>query len=189
LVFNTICHSCGGCALICPAKAITEKARVIGVVEEGQAGDVKVLTGYLHTGEASGAPIIKSLMDKLPEDNDIIIDCPPGSACIVMESIQKADYCVLVAEPTLFGVHNLSMVTELVRLFKKPFGVVLNKCLPAANPAERFCVEQHINILAAIPYDEQLAQLNSTGHIVAREHEQYRELFEKLLADIKREAS
>lgn len=46
-----------------------------------------------------------------------------------MESIKDADYCVLVAEPTLFGVHNLNMVYELVNLFNKPFGVVLNKCL------------------------------------------------------------
>jgi MinD superfamily P-loop ATPase len=57
------------------------------------------------------------------------IDCPPGSACIVMESIKDADYCVLVAEPTVFGVHNLKMVCDLVEVFHKPHGVVLNKCL------------------------------------------------------------
>ena len=30
-----------------------------------------------------------------------------------MESIKDADSCILVAEPTLFGVHNLCMVYEL----------------------------------------------------------------------------
>lgn len=29
--------------------------------------------------------------------------------------------CILVAEPTLFGVHNLNMVYELVKLFNKPY--------------------------------------------------------------------
>jgi len=59
----------------------------------------------------------------------------------------------LVAEPTLFGVHNLDMVYQLVKLFQKPFGVILNKCLEDENPAETFCIENHIRILGRIPFD------------------------------------
>jgi len=66
-----------------------------------------------------------------------------------MESIKDADYCILVAEPTLFGVHNFSMVYELVKLFKKPCGVILNKCIGSENPSEEFCKENNIKILAA----------------------------------------
>ena len=175
-------------ALFCPENAITEKERVIGSIEKGKSGNVTVLTGCLNTGEASGVPIIKGLLNKLPEDSAIIIDCPPGSACVVMESIRDADYCVLVAEPTLFGIHNLSMVYELVRLFHKPYGVVLNKCLPGENPAEQFCLAHDIPILQRIPYDEELGRLNSEGHIAASVSEKYRELFEKLLNTVKKEA-
>ena len=131
IVFDDVCHSCGGCILVCPEKALNEKEKVIGKVQKENSDQVKVYTGILNTGEASGIPIIKKLLaeDSLEAHEKVFIDCPPGSACIVMESIKDADYCVLVAEPTLFGVHNLNMVYELVKLFNKPFGVVLNKCL------------------------------------------------------------
>ena len=121
--------------MVCPERALTEKAKVIGKVQKGVSGEVAVWTGILNTGEATGIPIIKKLLEKNLEVNrQTFIDCPPGSACIVMESIKDADYCVLVAEPTLFGVHNLNMVYELVKLFNKPFGVILNKCLEEENP-------------------------------------------------------
>ncbi|MGB7605681.1 MAG: ATP-binding protein [Lutisporaceae bacterium] len=187
MIFYEICHSCGGCILFCPEKAFTEKERAIGTIEEGISDNVTVLTGCLNTGEVSGVPIIKRLMEKLPTQDTVIIDCPPGSACVVMESIREADFCVLVAEPTLFGVHNLEMVYELVKLFNKPFGVVLNKFLPGENPAEQFCVEHQVNILTKIPYDEVLGSLNSKGLIAVHETEQYKELFKNLLEAITKE--
>lgn len=188
MIFYEVCHSCGGCILFCPEKAFTEKEREIGTIEEGISGEVTVLTGCLNTGEVSGVPIIKGLMEKMPKQGMVVIDCPPGSACVVMESIREADFCVLVAEPTLFGVHNLAMVYDLVKLFNKPFGVVLNKCLPEENPAEQFCVDHKIKVLSKISFNEELGKLNSQGFIAVRENRQYRELFQKLLKTIEKEA-
>ncbi|MEA4889881.1 MAG: ATP-binding protein [Clostridiaceae bacterium] len=185
-VFEEVCHSCGGCVLLCPEKAISEKEKLIGKVQKGISGDVTVNTGIMNTGEASGIPIIKKLLkenvayDELP----VFIDCPPGCACIVMESIKDADYCILVAEPTVFGVHNLNMVYDLVRLFRKPHGVLLNKCLDEENPAETFCIENNIPILGRIPFDNELGTLNSNAIIAARESERYNVLFTSLLETV-----
>lgn len=189
IVFDEICHSCGGCILICPEKALTEKDKVIGTVQKGTSGNVSVYTGIMNVGEASGVPIIKKLLEPENQEADkmTVIDCPPGSACIVMESIKDADYCILVAEPTLFGVHNLNMVYELVTLFRKPFGVVLNKCLDGENPAETFCIENNIKILGRIPFDNELGTLNSNAEIAVNESEKYRELFSDLLQTVKKE--
>ena len=147
------------------------------------------MSGILNTGEASGVPIIKAMIDdKNINEQVTIVDCPPGSACIVMESIKDADYCLLVAEPTLFGSHNLKMVYDLVRLFKKPFGVVLNKAQDGFNPSKEFCENNKIKILSEIPFDAELGKLNSDGKIVSKENRRYHDLFAKLLTDITKEA-
>lgn len=184
-VFDTICHSCGGCVLFCPEKALSEKDKVIGEIQRGSSENVSVITGILNTGEASGIPIIKQLLPAFADEAEIaLVDCPPGSACIVMESIRDADYCILVAEPTLFGVHNFSMVYELVKLFDKPFGAVLNKCLEGDNPAEKFCTDNDIRILGRIPFDTEIGTLNSNARILVRELPKYRELFSVLLQSV-----
>ena len=191
VLFKDICHSCGGCVLFCPQKAITEEEKTVGVIQNGMSGQVRVHSGFLNAGEASGIPIIKQLLQKSFAEQalPVFIDCPPGSACIVMESIKEADYCVLVAEPTVFGVHNLKMVCDLVEAFHKPHGVVLNKCLEAENPAEEFCIENHVTILGRIPFDSKLGSLSSNAKIAVRENDSYRELFSALLHNINEEAS
>lgn len=201
IVFGDICHSCGGCSLLCPENAITEKDKVIGKIEKGKSQGIDVYTGILNTGEVSGVPIIEKLLEENRKSssngevsNNIegneklsIIDCPPGSACIVMESIKDADFCVLVAEPTAFGAHNLEMVYELVSLFGKPFGVVLNKCLDGENPSEEFCKEKGIKILGRVPFEKELGEINSNAKIAARESERYNKLFKNILETVKGE--
>ena len=188
LIFEEICHSCGGCLLVCPEHAINEKNKNIGKIESGFSEYVEVHSGILNVGEVSGIHIIKELLrENYNREEVTIIDCPPGSSCIVMESIKEADYCILVAEPTLFGCHNLNMVNELVNVFNKPYGVVLNKCVDGINPAEVYCEENKIKILGKLGFDQELGLLNSQGLIVARESKKYSDIFLKLLTNIIKE--
>lgn len=188
IVFEDICHSCGGCMLVCPEGAIGKKDKLIGSIKKGHSQDVNVFSGILKPGEPAGTPIIEHLLKNIEKSQlTSIIDCPPGSACIVMDSIKDADYCVLVAEPTLFGVHNLNMVYELVTLFKKPFGVVLNKTVEGENPSKDFCIEHGIDIIGDIPYDNELGTLNSNSLIVSREKIKYKNIFSDLLDTITKE--
>ncbi len=181
-IFEDICHSCGGCVLVCPNKALSEKDKSIGEIQTGESENVTVISGILNPGVESGVPIIKKILNlDLKEDQLTIIDCPPGSSCTVMESIKDANYCILVAEPTIFGVHNLNMVYELVKLYNKSFGVVLNKCLEEENPAEKYCLEKGIKILGNIPFDNELGFLNSNAMISVRENKKYYDLFNNIL--------
>ena len=190
LIGSLVCHVLFSLWLYClHGMLYGEKEKIIGKIQKGISGNVYVNTGILNTGEISGVPIISKLLEdnKNVSDIPVFIDCPPGSACVVMDSIKDADYCILVAEPTLFGVHNLNMVYELVTIFKKPFGVVLNKCLEGENPAEKFCLEKNIKILGRIPFDNELGTLNSNAKIAVRESKKYRVMFSSLLETVTEE--
>jgi len=184
LVFEEVCHSCGGCELVCPENAISERDKEIGKIQYGKSLSTNVYTGTMLVKEASGVPIINQLLETVRDHEKVVIDCPPGSACTVMESIKDADYCVLVAEPTIFGQHNLAMVHELVELYKIPYGVVLNKCIDSANPSKEYCEQKDINILDEITYSNKLGTLLSEGKIPAREEDEYRKQFLNILNNI-----
>lgn len=189
-VFEEICHSCGGCSLLCPEKALSEKDKVIGRIQTGVSGGVYVSTGLLNTGEVSGIPIIKRLLKEKRVENDLptFIDCPSGSGYIMAESIKVADYCILVPEPTVYGVQNMSMVYELIRMLNKPCGVVLNKCIDGKNPAEEYCLEKDFKIIGKIPYDTDLGRINSNAQIAVRVSSRYQRMFSVLLNTVTRRA-
>ncbi|WP_317853986.1 4Fe-4S binding protein [Chakrabartyella piscis] len=165
MVFSEVCHNCGGCQIVCPEGAVSEVEKPVGIIEIGHHNHVKVVTGILNTGEASGVGVIKSALQKSSEMT--ILDCPPGSACSVMETVMDVDYCVLVAEPTAFGFHNVKMVYELVTLLGKPCGMVINKETEPYTPLEDFCKEKNIPILERILYNPVLAKYIADGEIVA----------------------
>lgn len=191
VLFPDVCHPCGGCELLCPSQAVRQQEKVVGYVETGVISNGKIYTGVLKLGEESGVPIIRELLakSKQAEEKLTIIDCPPGSACVVMESIQDADYCILVAEATIFGAHNLAMVYELTQLFGKPCGVVLNKCFTEVNPSEQFCLEHNIPILERLTYDEEIGRINGRGDILSKAKEEYAQRFRELLAKIEAEVN
>ena len=180
---------CGGCALVCPQKAVSEKKRPVGVVEHGKHQNIDVITGILNTGEVSAVPVMKAAMNAGMHLHDLtLIDCPPGSGCSVMESVMEADCCLLAAEPTAFGFHNFKMVYELVRLLKKPCFVVVNKQDVPYLPLEEFCRQNHTQILLRIPYCKELAGFGASAALASEESPEYRKLFKELLEKIQREA-
>ena len=181
VVFENICHSCGGCSLVCPENAISEYDNPIGEIKSGWSDKTRVYSGITDIGVESGVPVIRQLLEEVrDESGTVILDCPPGSSCSVMESIKDADYCLLVAEPSLFGAHNLRMVHQLVHSLGKPFGAVLNKCGEGEDPSERYCQENNIRIIGRIPFDMELGRLNSNGMIATRENERFEEMFKEI---------
>lgn len=186
MVFPEICHSCGGCEKVCPTKAIKEVESSVGVVEINTFKDIKVVSGLLNIGEASSIPVISRVLDEL--ENTSVIDCPPGSACSTMESIKKADYCILVTEPTVFGLHNLKMIVELVQLFKLPFGFVINKVEDPKNTLiEDYLKTLNKKALIKIPFSKDVASKVASGDLITDKNDDMKILFETLLSKVLKE--
>lgn len=187
MLFPDICHSCGGCEIVCQHGAISETAHEVGTVEEGVSAGTNVVTGILKLGEASAVQTIHATLDAgFKHGGDVFIDCPPGSSCSVMESVAHADYCLIVVEPTAFGFHNFQMVYELVNLLKKPCGIVINKFEASYAPLEEFCQTHKIDVLMTVPYSDALASSTACGEIASLRDTELCSSFKTLLATLRK---
>jgi len=99
----------------------------IGVVEIGDVGSMQFIHGRLNIGEAMAPPLIRHVKTYINYTRTVIIDAPPGTSCPVIESLSKSDFCILVTEPTPFGLNDLILAVEVLRKLQIPFGVVVNR--------------------------------------------------------------
>ena len=188
-IFPDVCHSCGGCKIICKQGAISEITKTIGTVSMGSHNNITCVSGSLNLGEPTAVPVIETVLEKCQDDKINIIDCPPGSGCSVMECVNQADYCLIVAEPTSFGVHNFKMIFELVEILKKPYGIVINKYYDENNQMEHFYKENDLNVIHRIPYSNDLANNISNGNIPAEENKdtenEFNNILQKIISEVK----
>ena len=98
----------------------------------------------------------------------------------VVQGIVEADLCILVAEPTVFGVNDMRICIDLLNTYNKPFGIVINKSLDTRNYIKTFCREHNIKVLAEIPLSPELARINASGQLAAKDAE-YSRIFKKIL--------
>ena len=186
LVFPELCSSCGGCTLVCPRKAITEEKRRIGTLKFGAVGDLTLVYGELDVGEPMAVPLIKAVKKQIENNKNVIIDAPVGTSCPVIETVRKSDFCVLVTEPTPFGLHDLKITVQVLRKMKVPFAVVVNRAGIGDKKVYTYCKEENIPILLEIPYQRKIAELYSKGVPFSLEMPEWKEKFQTLFSEIRR---
>jgi len=185
LTFSELCHGCGACSYLCPEKAITEENRQTGVVEWGDADGIDFVQGKLTVGEAMAPPVIRQVKKHIDSEGIAIIDSPPGTSCPVVETIEGSDFCLLVTEPTPFGLNDLVLAVETVRQLGIACGVVLNRAGVGDDRVEEYCRQENIPILLTIPLDTEIARLYSRGITLVEGMPEWQEKFVGLFAKIK----
>ncbi len=163
MVLSELCHGCGSCAYLCPEKAITELERPIGFVESGTAYGLAFAHGCLNPGEAMSPPLISAVRKFVKPESITIIDAPPGTSCPVVTAVNGCDFCLLVAEPTPFGLNDLDLAFQMVTKLGIPAGVIINRCDIGDDGVEEYCSRNKLPVLQKMPWDYDVARLYARG--------------------------
>jgi len=189
LVFAELCHGCGACSYFCPQKAIKEIDKEIGFIEIGKSSttfdtELEFIHGKLNIGQAMSPPLIRAVKKYINPTRINIIDAPPGTSCPVIESIKGSDYCILVTEPTPFGLNDLILAVKVLRKLEIPFGVIVNRSDLGDKKTDMYCEKEKIPILMRIPFKKEIAMAYSQGVPIVEVLPQYREDFQKVFKEI-----
>jgi MinD superfamily P-loop ATPase len=185
LLLSELCHGCGACAHLCPEDAITEEGREVGTIGAGTAGSVRFAQGRLAIGEAMPAPVIRAVKALADTNNTVIVDASPGTGCPVVEAVRGSDFCLLVTEPTPFGLHDLTLAVEVTRELGIPCGVIINRDALGDDAVERYCAEQDLPVLLRIPFDRRIAELYCRGVTLAEGMPEWKRAFRGLFDKVR----
>lgn len=188
-VLPDLCHSCGACSYFCPEEgAITEHPKKLGEViqyYDNQNGSY-TYEGRLSVGQALAVPVIKQTKNKITENMINLVDAPPGTSCPAMEVMHDADYTILVAEPTPFGISDLKIMLETIRKMNLKAGVVINKADRGDGQLRKLLKEENIDILGSIPFRRDIASRYAEGDVLVDVFEDVKKSFRELWNNIER---
>lgn len=187
MFFPEMCHGCGGCKIVCPEGAISLKKRPLGhVAFSAPREKIILVTGVMNEREVMSPHIIRETLAYAAGHPLIICDAPPGTACPLVETLEGADACIFVTEPTPFGLHDLKLAAGVAEVLGVPSGVVINRSMGDDEIIREFCHSRNLPVLMVIPFDREIAVAANSGDLVIEKIQgmktRFIELFEKVRA-------
>ncbi|MCE5329533.1 ATP-binding protein [bacterium] len=190
IFFSELCHGCGGCILVGPEGSVRERDIKIGEIRKGFCPPgINFLMGDLQPGSMRTTAIQNELEKNIDHDNHVIIDCPPGNSCSMVMAVRSSDFCILVTEPTPFGLNDLIISIDVLKNLKIPFGVIVNRFGIGNDEVFKYCRSNNIKILLKIPNDIEIAKYYSQGLSLIDFDSLWKNKFVCIIDEIEKEVS
>lgn len=185
------CEGCGVCVDLCPEQAIEFEAQVNGewFISDTRFGPmVHARLGIAAENSGKLVSLVRQEAGKLAIKQDremVITDGPPGVGCPVIASIGGATAVIIIAEPTVSGIHDMKRVVDLATHFNVPGMVCVNKYdlnIPNTQAIKAMAKKNDMTWLGQIPFHEGFTQSMIQGKTIV-EMGQHSEI-SQLIGDI-----
>lgn len=166
------CEGCAFCAFACPQGAIEMRDKVSGCwfVSRTPYGTlVHARLGIAEENSGKLVTIVRNKGKELAKSSDkeyLLIDGPPGIGCPVIAALSGVDAALVVAEPTVSGIHDL----ERVLLVCRHFGVRASVCInrydlgeEQSKQIENYCSNQGLVMAGKIRFDRAFVEAMVRG--------------------------
>jgi MinD superfamily P-loop ATPase len=185
VTFHDLCSGCGACAFVCPTGAIEEVPLRIGELAHGTTPEgIDFHQGRLDVGHQRATPVTNATKATTDPDLITIVDAPPGTACPMQEAVEETDYCILVTEPTPFGLANLREAVDTCRRMEVPCGVIINRDRDDDEEMAQYISEENLDVLMRVPERRSIAEAYSGGDTLLSANDEWRpallEVFESI---------
>jgi len=184
LVFPELCHSCGVCMYFCPEGAISNSDYQLGVISKSSLPNIDFFEGRLNIGEIASPEVIKEVKAYIKPEQTTLLDAPPGTSCSVVETIKGIDFCILVTEPTHFGLSDLKIMVSILQQKNIPGGIIINQYEKSQPLIDDYARENNIPVLARIPFDKKIAAFYSEGIPFLDHLPEYTDIFAGIIPQI-----
>ncbi len=187
-VLEELCHGCGACSVACKFGAISEKDDLLGYVNQYRfSTGNELIEGRMEVGVHVSVEIIKESIKTADKFDLVLLDSPPGTGCPFIQTVYKADYVVLVTEPTPFGLSDLKQSVEILKEMGIPCGVIINRTDMGTDDVRNYLKGDNIPLLMSVPFDREIAVAYSKGELITNLNTAWRAKFNRLYHAIKEE--
>ena len=173
------CEGCGVCADLCPETAIDFPQKICGQWFASRTRFGEMIHARLGIAEENSGRLVALVREEarkrvMEKRTDLLLtDGPPGIGCPVIASIGQANAVLIVAEPTVSGIHDMERVADLAAHFKIPAMVCVNKYdlnPDQASAIEKIAKEKGLDLVGKIPFDPAFTEAMIRGRSVTETH-------------------
>ncbi|MDY0131650.1 MAG: ATP-binding protein [Desulforegulaceae bacterium] len=163
IVNDLDCEGCGVCHEFCPEKAVELIPEESGKWFVSKTDLGTMVHARLNIGGENSGLLINQLRKRAKEEAEkqnvsiILTDGPPGTGCPATSALTGADYSLIVAEPTLSGMHDMIKAKDLCDFLKVPVMIIVNKYDLNPEITEQikdYAKKSNSLFMGKIPFDE-----------------------------------